>query len=155
MGVNNFAPTNFLFTNAMMVAENLQAIRNHYNKTDPEFKINVHIGYRTAAKNKSVGGVDTSQHLVAAAVDFSAYGYPLHKIFNDIKNGVIKLPHIISQVIIEESLKNKGQWGWIHLGIWSDEWRNNRKSIGKDGSPNQFLQKFNGVSTTVKQDLQK
>lgn len=141
MGVDHLKEGDEFYENAMKVAQMLQVIRDFYNpNNDPKgFKINVHVGYRDDAKNKSVGGAARSQHLVADAVDFSAYGFPLSKIYNDIMGGSIKLPHTISQLIIEESRINKGKWGWIHLARWTPEWKEARKSIGKNGEPNQFL----------------
>jgi hypothetical protein len=144
MGVEDQPKSSKLYTNALKVAENLQAIRDYYNKNGFNAKINVHVGYRSESHNKMVGGVQTSQHLTAEAVDFSTYEtIPLQTVFNDIKNGVITLPHKLSQLILEESKINKGKWGWIHLAIFTDDWAKFRKSRNKTSTPNQWLVKRN------------
>lgn len=141
MGVDGFSPDSPEYQNALKVAQNLQAIRDFYNPNDDKdgVKINVHIGFRTPEKNKEVDGAERSQHLNASAVDFSLYGFSLATVYNDIMSGTIKLPHQLSQLIIEESNINKGKWGWIHLAIFSKEWADARKKIGKNNKPDQFL----------------
>jgi len=141
LGVDGFSPDSVEYQNALKVAENLQAIRDFYNpeRKKDGVKINVHIGYRSPEKNQEVGGAERSQHLNASAVDFSLYGFSLATVYNDVMNGKIKLPHTVSQLIIEESNINKGKWGWLHLGVYSKEWADARKKIGKNNKPNQFL----------------
>jgi len=142
MGVDNQPKTSQLYNNALAVAENLQAIRDHYTTKKTQCRINVHVGYRSEEHNKKVGGVATSQHLEAAAADFSTFGtVPLQNIFNDIKNGVVKLPHTLSQLILEESKINKGAWGWLHLAVVTDAWAKARYASGKNNKPNQFMVK--------------
>ena len=154
MGVSHLSDANPLYQAAWMVAINLQAIRDHYNPNNDKdgFKINVHVGYRSPDKNKSVGGSSTSQHLTAEAVDFSCYGSkPLHEIFNDLKNGKIELPFEISQLILEESRINKGQWGWIHLGVRTQQWIESRKRLKKNDQT-QFTLMVSGDYYTATSD---
>ena len=51
------------------LVEVLQKIRDHFGKP-----ITINSGYRTAAKNKAVGGAAYSQHLYGTAADISIRG---------------------------------------------------------------------------------
>lgn len=138
MDVDHLDPSHPYWQNACKVAWMLQDIRDYYNKNGRKVQINVHVGYRSDEKNKSVGGSKTSQHLDGSAVDFSTYGtIPLHEVFNDIIMKRIPIRFPVSQIILEQSRINPKNWGWIHLAVWSEEWEEYRKSIGKMSRPDQ------------------
>lgn len=120
------------FQEMRRVADNLQAIRNFYGKS-----VKVLSGYRDSARNSEIRGSETSQHLFGEAVDFWIPGVDLLTIYDDITSGKIKLPHRISQLILEESTHGK-RWGWIHLAVWTDRFKKSRKK-NKDGGPDQYL----------------
>jgi hypothetical protein len=134
MSVDSLPHTDLPYQMALLVADNLQAIRDFYKKP-----INIHVGYRNPEHNKAVGGVATSQHLYGEAADFHIDGISMEQIVNDIRNSKIKLPHKISQVILEESKARPGSWGWVHLGVFTTRWENQRKENGKSHAGNEFL----------------
>ena len=53
----------------------LQKLRDHFAAP-----VTIHSGYRTAAKNKAVGGAQYSQHLYGAAADISIRGVSHEKV---------------------------------------------------------------------------
>jgi hypothetical protein len=114
--------SNELKANAKALAENLQAIRAYVGKP-----IIITSGYRPAAKNATVGGSKTSQHLHGEAWDFVVKGFTakdLDELFNALVDGSVKLPHPCSQAIRE----TKGNSEWIHLGIKTHRWLEAQKS---------------------------
>ena len=70
-----------LLDNVRAVAEQLQIVRNHYNKP-----IRINSAYRTESYNNYVGGTAKSMHLVALAVDTK----PMWKISIDEYYSVVK-----------------------------------------------------------------
>jgi hypothetical protein len=113
--------------NAKMLAENLQVIRDFLGKP-----VTVTSGYRPAAKNASVGGSKTSQHLHGEAWDFvvselDANG--LDDLFRLLHEGKIKLPHACSQVIRESNGKGAE---WIHMGLKTFRWIEAQKLVLND-----------------------
>lgn len=134
IGVDRLDPKSTIYQMSLLVADNLQAVRDYYKKP-----VSIHVGYRDEGHNAKVGGVSTSQHLFGEAVDFHVEGVTILDTYNDIRTGKIKMPHKISQLILEESKARPKTWGWVHMGIWTNRFETARKAAGKDGSANQML----------------
>ena len=68
-----------LIANAVELLQNLQVIRDHFQKP-----ITIISGYRSPARNESVGGAKKSQHMEAKAADIKIAGVPTEEIYNRI-----------------------------------------------------------------------
>ena len=93
-------PTTQNVINATALAKNV------LEKIPFGFRINCWL--RNAALNKAVGGVPTSQHQSAQAVDITPLKEPIDIVFQWIKKNLI-----YDQVILEESNNAK----WIHVSF--------------------------------------
>lgn len=93
-----------LMVNVKELAENLQVIREELNEP-----LHVNSGYRTPSWNKHVGGVASSQHLLAKAADLTC------------KSKTPKqLAKIIERLIKEGKIKQGGLGiypGFVHYDI--------------------------------------
>lgn len=85
----------------------------------------VHSCYRSDAVNKSIGGVNTSQHLAGEAVDFSVPGVNLGMIFSWAKANLK-----YGQLIDESKGPNKN---WIHISLVRTNGVNQQSLIMRDG----------------------
>lgn len=81
-----------LLPNVKELANNLQIIRDYYNKP-----IVINSGYRTPVYNKKVGGAPASQHLYAMAADIRIAGVT-----------AIQLYKLIEKLIAEKKIHNGG-----------------------------------------------
>lgn len=96
-------PSNLLL-NVMLLATNLQALRDHLKEP-----VRINSGYRTPAYNKKIGGVKNSQHTKALAADIVVKS---------------KTPKQLAG-IIEKLIKEKKLWfggiglypGFVHVDI--------------------------------------
>ena len=68
-----------LIANAVELLQNLQVIRDHFQKP-----VTIISGYRSPARNESVGGAKKSQHMEAKAADIKIAGVPTEEIYNRI-----------------------------------------------------------------------
>lgn len=68
-----------LVANAVELLQNLQVIRDHFQKP-----IVIISGYRSPARNEAVGGAKKSQHMEAKAADIKISGVPTEEIYNRI-----------------------------------------------------------------------
>ncbi len=75
---NNTPVPEKYYNNVLLLAKQLQALRDDINKNRPknapkgiQIPIHVNSGYRTAAYNRSIGGAKESQHLKAKAADIT------------------------------------------------------------------------------------
>lgn len=68
-----------LVANAIELLQNLQIIRDHFQKP-----IVIISGYRSPARNEAVGGAKKSQHMEAKAADIKIAGVPTEEIYNRI-----------------------------------------------------------------------
>lgn len=68
--------------------------------------IRVTSGYRRAALNKAVGGVNNSQHMLGCAADLQCYDLP--RLFDILKTN----PHV-DQLLYE----HRGGISWLHVSI--------------------------------------
>jgi len=68
-----------LVANAVELLQNLQVIRDHFQKP-----IIIISGYRSPARNEAVGGAKRSQHMEAKAADIKIAGVPTEEIYNRI-----------------------------------------------------------------------
>lgn len=68
-----------LVANAVELLQNLQVIRDHFQKP-----IVIISGYRSPARNEAVGGAKKSQHMEAKAADIKIAGVPTEEIYNRI-----------------------------------------------------------------------
>ena len=79
-----------LIANAIELLQNLQTIRDHFQKP-----IVIISGYRSPARNEAVGGAKKSQHMEARAADIRIAGLPTEEIYHRIDKlmaqGKIKL----------------------------------------------------------------
>lgn len=120
--------------NAFLLAGNLQVIRDFLGKP-----VVISSGYRPLAKNASVGGSKTSQHLHGEAWDFTVKGLNpegLDDLFYLLVNGKLKLPNACSQVIRETKQTRDGVKHWIHMGIKTFRWIETQKVIIADTKSN-------------------
>jgi uncharacterized protein YcbK (DUF882 family) len=79
-----------LIANAVELLQNLQIIRDHFQKP-----IIIISGYRSPTRNEAVGGAKKSQHMEAKAADIKINGIPTEELFSRIdklmSQGKIKL----------------------------------------------------------------
>jgi len=79
-----------LISNAVELLQNLQVIRDHFQKP-----IIIISGYRSPTRNEAVGGAKKSQHMEAKAADIKINGIPTEELFSRIdklmSQGKIKL----------------------------------------------------------------
>lgn len=68
-----------LIANAVELLQNLQVIRDHFQKP-----VTIISGYRSPARNEAVGGAKKSQHMEAKAADIRIAGVPTEEIYNRI-----------------------------------------------------------------------
>lgn len=68
-----------LIANAVELLQNLQIIRDHFQKP-----VTIISGYRSPARNEAVGGAKKSQHMEAKAADIKIAGVPTEEIYNRI-----------------------------------------------------------------------
>jgi uncharacterized protein YcbK (DUF882 family) len=68
-----------LIANAVELLQNLQVIRDHFQKP-----VTIISGYRSPARNESVGGAKKSQHMEAKAADIKIAGVPTEEIYSRI-----------------------------------------------------------------------
>lgn len=68
-----------LVANAVELLQNLQVIRDHFQKP-----VTIISGYRSPARNEAVGGAKKSQHMEAKAADIKIAGVPTEEIYNRI-----------------------------------------------------------------------
>jgi len=68
-----------LIVNAVELLQNLQIIRDHFQKP-----IVIISGYRSPARNEAIGGAKKSQHMEAKAADIKISGVPTEEIYNRI-----------------------------------------------------------------------
>lgn len=68
-----------LIANAVELLQNLQIIRDHFQKP-----IVIISGYRSPARNEAVGGAKASQHMEAKAADIKIAGVPTEEIYHRI-----------------------------------------------------------------------
>ncbi len=75
-----------LVANAVELLQNLQIIREHFQKP-----IIIISGYRSPTRNSAVGGADKSQHLHAKAADIKIAGVPVTEIMVGDENGQVSV----------------------------------------------------------------
>ena len=68
-----------LIANAVELLQNLQIIRDHFQKP-----IIIISGYRSPTRNEAVGGAKKSQHMEAKAADIKINGIPTEELFSRI-----------------------------------------------------------------------
>ena len=68
-----------LVANAVELLQNLQVIRDHFQKP-----VTIISGYRSPARNGAVGGAKKSQHMEAKAADIRIAGVPTEEIYSRI-----------------------------------------------------------------------
>lgn len=68
-----------LIANAVELLQNLQVIRDHFQKP-----IIVISGYRSPTRNEAVGGAKKSQHMEAKAADIKINGIPTQELYSRI-----------------------------------------------------------------------
>jgi uncharacterized protein YcbK (DUF882 family) len=68
-----------LISNAVELLQNLQVIRDHFQKP-----IIIISGYRSPTRNEAVGGAKKSQHMEAKAADIKINGIPTEELFSRI-----------------------------------------------------------------------
>ena len=71
--------------------------------------------YRCPALNKAVGGVSTSAHLSAMAIDFKLYGKTSKQTYDIILKAIKFLNIDYDQLIEERNTKTNSTW--VHLGV--------------------------------------
>ena len=76
---------------------------------------NVTSWYRCPALNKAVGGVKTSAHLSAMALDFTVAGHTARESFSLVLVALKNLRISFDQLIIEKNTKTGANW--VHLGF--------------------------------------
>jgi zinc D-Ala-D-Ala carboxypeptidase len=101
LGIDNTAPDYAVF-NLLLVAEALEWVQTRLGHP-----LIIHSGYRSAALNKAVNGVNTSAHCFGLAVDFTCpkFGTP-YQVATKIAQ--CSCP-TIDQLIRE--------YGWVHIGL--------------------------------------
>ncbi len=111
--------------NFLMLAQNLQAIRDFVN-----VPVTITSGLRTVSSNSIlIGSSKTSQHLYGEACDFVITGLDkegLNDIFNSIINFDLILPNACSQIIRESNGKSAE---WIHMGLKTMRWLDVQKAV--------------------------
>lgn len=85
--------------------------------------------YRCPALNKAVGGVSTSAHLSAMALDFTVSGHTAPESFNLVLIALKDLRINFDQLIIEKNTKTGANW--VHLGLRKVGNRNQSFSLKK------------------------
>jgi hypothetical protein len=98
---------------ALGTLEMMQRIRDHLSAVKGrDVPVTITSGYRSPALNRAVGGVPTSDHVAACAVDFRApaFGTPI-QVARELAKYVDELK--IGQLINEHP--EKGASGWIHV----------------------------------------
>ncbi len=68
-----------LIVNAIELLQNLQVIRDHFQKP-----IIIISGYRSPTRNEAVGGAKKSQHMEAKAADIKINGIPTQELYSRI-----------------------------------------------------------------------
>lgn len=68
-----------LIANAVELLQNLQVIRDHFQKP-----IIIISGYRSPTRNEAVGGAKKSQHMEAKAADIKINGIPTQELYSRI-----------------------------------------------------------------------
>jgi uncharacterized protein YcbK (DUF882 family) len=68
-----------LIANAIELLQNLQVIRDHFQKP-----IIIISGYRSPTRNEAVGGAKKSQHMEAKAADIKINGIPTQELYSRI-----------------------------------------------------------------------
>lgn len=68
-----------LIANAVELLQNLQVIRDHFQKP-----VTIISGYRSPARNEAVGGAKKSQHMEAKAADIKINGIPTQELYSRI-----------------------------------------------------------------------
>lgn len=68
-----------LISNAVELLQNLQVIRDHFQKP-----IIIISGYRSPTRNEAVGGAKKSQHMEAKAADIKINGIPTQELYSRI-----------------------------------------------------------------------
>jgi len=68
-----------LIANAVELLQNLQIIRDHFQKP-----IIIISGYRSPTRNEAVGGAKKSQHMEAKAADIKINGIPTQELYSRI-----------------------------------------------------------------------
>jgi uncharacterized protein YcbK (DUF882 family) len=74
-----------VFVRITKLASQLQALRNEIGKP-----IQINSGYRSKSHNKSIGGVDNSQHVLGNAADLSSKNATPQKIYDTIEKLILK-----------------------------------------------------------------
>lgn len=120
--------------NFLMLAQNLQAIRDFVN-----VPVTITSGLRSVSSNSNlIGSSKTSQHLYGEACDFVITGLDkegLNAIFNSIINFDLILPNACSQIIRESNGKGAE---WIHMGLKTMRWLDVQKAVIADPTNNVF-----------------
>ena len=95
-----------LVANAVELLQNLQVIRDHFQKP-----IVIISGYRSPARNEAVGGAKKSQHMEAKAADIKIAGVPTEEIYN-------RIDKLIAQGLIKQGGLGKYiKSGFVHYDI--------------------------------------
>ena len=95
-----------LIANAVELLQNLQIIRDHFQRP-----IVIISGYRSPERNAAVGGADKSQHLEAKAADIKIAGVPTEEIYN-------RIDKLISQGKIKQGGLGKYiKSGFVHYDV--------------------------------------
>ena len=111
-GISNNLPS-ILEANALRALDMMQKIRDHLSAIKGrDIPVTITSGYRSPALNRAVGGVPSSDHVLACAVDFRApdFGSPL-QIATELSGYVQELG--IGQLINEHP--EQGNQGWVHV----------------------------------------
>lgn len=110
--IDNTPPDSAIQNLILLCGNTLQPIRNLWGKP-----IHINSGYRSAALNRAVGGVETSQHRTGQAADITVgSAIENRKLFNLIVQSGIPF----DQLIDEQNYK------WLHVSYCSTK---NRRQI--------------------------
>jgi len=106
-GISNMPPDNFVPKLQRLCAEILEPIRLHYG-----IPFRPNSGYRSLELNKEIGGVESSQHCKAEAVDIEVAGVSNYELAVWITENLI-----FDQVILECYRSGEPSSGWVHVSL--------------------------------------
>lgn len=120
--INNSMPNELVIDAGLFATVILQPLRNKIGKP-----FIVTSWYRCPALNKAVGGVNTSAHLSAMALDFTVAGCTANESFDLVLVALKDLRIQFDQLIIERNTKTGANW--VHLGFKRYKNRNQTFSL--------------------------
>jgi zinc D-Ala-D-Ala carboxypeptidase len=108
--INNSIPAQLLPDAVYFAQRILQPVRDKIG-----IPFDVTSWYRCPALNKAVGGVSTSAHLSAMALDFTVTGHTARESFDLVLVALKDLRINFDQLIVEKNTKTGASW--VHLGL--------------------------------------